>query len=189
MDIVRRVQDILLKPKETWPVIDTEQTSPQLLYTRYLMILAAIPAVAGFVGMAVLRLPLAWGLSSMIASYVLSLVMVYLLALVVEALAPTFDGRKDRLQALKLVVYGSTASMVGGIFYLLPPLSVLALLASLYSIYLFYTGLPVLMKCPPDKAIAYTAVVGVVSIVGGMILGMLVAAVTPGAMTGMPHGR
>jgi hypothetical protein len=184
MDIVRRAQDILVKPRETWPTIASEPVDVASLYKDYLMILAAIPPVAGFIGMSLIgfgfiRVPLMFGLSSMIAQYVLTLAMVYVLALVVDALAPTFGGTRDRMRALKLVVYGSTATMVGGIFNLVPALSILGLLAALYSIYLFYLGLPVLMRCPPDKAVAYTAVVGVISIVSGLVVGALAAATLP----------
>lgn len=191
MNIVQRVQDILLKPKDTWPVIDHEAADTSTLYTRYLMILAAIPALAAFIGMSLIgagafgisvRVPVLWGLSSMLVNYVLTLVMVYVIALVVDALAPTFGGTKNKMQALKLVAFGSTASFVGGIFYLIPALSMLSLLAALYSIYLFYLGLPVLMKCSKDKAVAYTVVVGLVTIVGGFVIGAIAAAVTPGSM-------
>ena len=178
MDIVRRVQDILLKPRETWPTIASEPGDVASLYKNYLLILAAIPPLAGFIGMSLIgfgfiRIPLMFGLSSMVAQYVLTLVMVYVVALVVDALAPTFGGMRDKLRALKLVVYGSTAAMVGGIFSLLPALSILGLVAALYSIYLFYLGLPVLMRCPQDKAVAYTAVVGVISIVAGLVGGAM----------------
>lgn len=187
MDLVRRVQDILLKPKDTWPVIDVEPTDARALYTQYLMILALIPAVAGFVGMSLvgvgvfgfgMRMPLLWGVSSMIVHYVLTLVMIYVMALVVDALAPSFGGTSNRLQALKLVVYGSTAALVGGIVGLVPALAILGLLAALYSIYLFYIGLPVLMKCPQDRAVPYTVVVGLIGLAAGWIIGAVAAAVT-----------
>ena len=80
-----------------------------------------------------------------------------MLALIVNALAPTFGGSKDLVAALKVVAYGSTAGFVGGIFNLLPSLSWIGLLAAFYSIYLIYTGLPVLMRSRPEKAGAYTA--------------------------------
>jgi len=146
--------------------------------------------VAAFIGMSLLgfglfHVPLLYGVSSMLARYVLTLAMVYVLALIVDALAPSFGGTRDRLRALKLVVYGSTAAMVGGVFSLLPALWILGLLAALYSIYLFYLGLPTLMKCPQDKAAAYTAVVAVIGIVGGMVVGALAAASLPGMHGGM----
>jgi hypothetical protein len=189
MDLVRRAQDILLKPKETWAVIDTEPGDARTLYTQYLMILALIPAVASFVGFSLLgmgafgfsmRMPVVWGLTHAIVHYVLTLVMVYVLALIVDALAPGFGGVKNPAQALKLVVYSMTAGLVGGIFMLLPALSILGLLASLYGIYLFYLGLPVLMKCPQDKAVAYTAVVGVLALVAGIVVGSIANAATFG---------
>ena len=183
MNLIQRAQDILLKPKETWPTIASEPADTASVYRNYLIFLAAIPAVAGFIGMSLIgfggfgvsmRLPLMSGLVHMVVGYVLSLAMVFVLALIVDALAPTFGGTKSAISALKVVAYGSTAGFLGGIFGLLPSLSMLGLLAALYSVYLVYTGLPVLMKCPPGKAGAYTAVV----IVCGIVLMIVMAAVS-----------
>jgi hypothetical protein len=187
MSLIQRAQDILLKPKVTWPAIAQEPATVASIYNNYVIYLAAIPAIAGFIGMSLVgfggfgmgfRVPIVSGLVNMVVGYVLSLVMVFLLALIVDALAPTFGGSKNQIAALKVVAYASTAGFVGGIFSLLPAISILGLLASLYSIYLLYTGLPVLMRCPPEKAGAYTAVV----IVCAIVLGILVAVVTSAIM-------
>jgi hypothetical protein len=195
VNLVQRIQDILLRPKTTWPEIDREAASPAGLYTNYLMILAAIPAIASFIGLSIVgvgalgvsfRVPFFSGLVNMVVGYVLSLVMVFVLSLIVDALAPTFKGQKNSLAALKLVVFAATAGMLGGIFSILPALSVLGLLAALYTIYLIYLGLPVLMKCPEDKAVAYTATVVVCGIVLGLVVGALSALTLPGGgMAGM----
>jgi hypothetical protein len=116
------------------------------------------------------KLPLMTALGRMVVGYVLSLVMVWVLAQIVNALAPTFGGTKDPLAALKLVAYASTAAFVGGIFGLLPSLAALALIASLYSIYLLYTGIPVMMRSPPGRAGAYTAVVIVCAFVAAVVI-------------------
>lgn len=198
MDIVERVKAILLQPRETWPVIDQEATDTARIYKEYLLILAAIPAVAGFVGMSLVgmggfgmtfRVPILAGLGNLIVGYVLTLVMVYVMALIANALAPTFGGEKNLLNAVKLIAFGSTATLVGGIFSLLPMLSMLGLLAALYSIYLIYTGIPVLMKSPPEKAAGYTAVLVVCGIVAGLLLAAASAMFGgagrgPGAMMG-----
>ncbi|MCR5884500.1 YIP1 family protein [Rhizobacter sp. J219] len=198
MNLVQRVQDILLRPTTTWPAIEQEPGDVASIYTRYVLILAAIPALAGFIGMTLIgvggfgmhiRIPVVSGLTNMVVSYALSLVMVFVVALIVDALAPSFKGQKNQLNALKLVAYGATASFVGGIFGLIPSLSVLGLLAALYSIYLVYTGLPVLMKCPPEKAAAYTAVVVVCGIVAGIVIGAVSAAVTPSRGFGRMHAE
>jgi hypothetical protein len=195
MELVKRVQDILLKPKDTWPVIEQETTDTATLYKQYLVILAAIPAVASFIGLSLIgagafgvsfRVPIVTGLVMMVMHYVLTLVMVYLLSLVVNALAPTFGGTKNQLNALKLVAYASTAGFVGGIFSLLPSLALLGLLASLYSIYLIYAGLPMLMKNPAEKSLVYTVVILVCGIVAGVILAAVFALV-PGGAGGFMH--
>ena len=181
MNLVERVQAILLKPKETWPVIAQEGGDVASIYKNYLVILAAIPAVAAFIGLSVVgagmfgvsfRVPIVAGLVNMVVGYFLSLVMVYVLSLITNALAPSFAGEKNALNAFKLIAYASTAGMVGGVFSLLPGLSMLGVLASLYSIYLIYTGIPTLMKSPQDKAIGYTAVIIVCGIVAAVIVGV-----------------
>ncbi|MDE2368164.1 MAG: YIP1 family protein [Burkholderiales bacterium] len=191
MNLIQRAQDILLKPKETWPEIAQEGGDPASIYTGYVMILAAIPAVAGFIGLTVVgagafgvrvHLPFGVGLAQMVVGYVMSLVSVFVLTLITDALAPTFGGTRSPNDALKLVAYGSTAGFVGGIFSLLPSISVLGVVAALYSIYLFYLGLPVLMKCPPEKAAGYTAVVTICGIVAMAVLSLATSLFTPGAV-------
>ena len=179
MNLIERVKNILLQPQETWAVIESETTDVPTLFTRYAMILAAIPAVCGFIGMSLIgfggfgvtiRVPFVSGLVNMVVSYVMSLVGVFVLGLIINALAPTFGGQKSGIQALKVAVYASTAAMLGGVFSLLPALSMLGIVAALYSIYLLYTGLPVLMKNLPGKSVVYTVVVIVAAIVVGVVM-------------------
>jgi hypothetical protein len=184
MTLVQRVQDLLMKPKSTWPVIASEGGDVASVFRSYLVFLAAIPAVAGFIGWSLVglggvRVPIVSGLVNAVIGYVMSLLMVFLLALIVDALAPTFGGTKNQINAVKLVGYGMTASFVGGVFMLIPALGALGLLAALYSIYLIYLGLPVLIKCPDDKAIAYTAV----TVVCGIVLAIVVSSI---ASIGVP---
>ena len=193
MNLIQRAQDILLKPKDTWPAIAAEPATVSSIYQNWLLIVAAIPPVAAFIGLSIIgvggfgfgfRVPLFAGIGHMVLSYALSLGMVYVLALIVDALAPSFGGTKNPIAALKLVAYGSTAGFVGGVFSLLPMLSVLGLLASLYSIYLIYLGLPVLMRNPPEKSVAYTAVVVVIGFVAMLVLSALTATALPGRHMG-----
>ena len=188
MNLIERAKTILLQPRQTWPTIAAEPTDAATLFTRYAMVLAAIPAVCGFIGMSLIgfggfgvsfRVPLLAGLVNMVVSYVLSLAGLFVLGLIIGALAPTFGGQKNPTQALKVAVYASTAAMLGGIFTLLPALAMLGLLAALYSIYLLYTGLPVLMHSRPEKSGAYTAVVVVSAIVVGLVIGAVGSAFMP----------
>jgi len=191
MNLVQRVQDILLRPRETFTAIEAEPADTASLYKNYLLILAAIPALAGFIGMSLvgmgflgIHIPITAGVVHMVLNYVLSLAMIYVVALIADALAPNFGGVRDRMQALKLVAYGSTAALVGGVFSIIPSLSVLGLLAAAYSIYLIYIGAPILMKCPPDRNAGYVAVVCVAAIVAGVVI----ASVSSLALRGVGMG-
>ena len=188
--LLQRVLDILMRPRDTWLQIDAEDGNPARIYLGYLVFLAAIPAVAGFIGYSLIgvgafgisvRVPVVQGLVSMVVGYVLSLAMVYVLALIANMLAPRFQAQQDMGSAFKLVAYASTAGMLGGVFSILPSLAMLGLLAALYSVYLIYSGIPVLMKAPQEKAVGYTAALVVCGILAGIVVGLATSLVTPGA--------
>ncbi len=193
--IVARVKAVLTQPTAVWDTIDGEAATIGGLYRGYVIPLAAIPAVCGFLGRLVFgyggfgfafRPSPVWLAAQLVVGYALSLAMVFILALVIEALAPNFGGVKDRTQAMKVAAYAPTASWVAGVFSLIPMLGIIGLLGGLYALYTLYRGLPKLMKAPQDKAGAYFAVVLVVAIVISIVIGMLTAAVTFGM--GGPFG-
>lgn len=179
MALMERAKNILFQPKQEWPVIDAEQTTVGALYTGYIVPLAAIGPVASLIGWSVLgmripfvgamKIPISYGLRMALIQYAGTLVGTYVLALIIDALAPTFGGQKNQIQALKVAAYSATAAWVAGIFGLIPALAILGLLG-LYSLYLLYLGLPILMKSPQDKAMGYTVVVIVVAIVLAIVI-------------------
>ncbi len=196
--LVERAKAIVLKPAETWVVIADEPATVGGLYSGYAVILAAIPPVAGFIGGQVFghsflgvtyRAPFIGALVAAILQYVLSLVGIYILALIVDALAPSFDGQKSQIQAMKVAIYSYTASWVAGIFGLIPALAPLALLGGLYSLYLLYLGLPRVMRAPQAKAVGYTAVTVIVAIVITVVVGLVVGALGFGAITSSGGGH
>jgi len=193
--IIARVRAILTSPKTEWPVIAAEPATVQGLYTNYILIVAALPAIAGFIknsliGISLLgvtwRAPFGSGLAGMVLQYVLSLVLVYVMSLIVNALAPSFGGQKDPVQALKSVAYAWTASWVAGVAVILPWIGwLIALAGGVYAIYLLYLGLSATMHSPTEKTPGYTAVSIIIGIVLGWIVSMIVAAVVgTAAMTG-----
>jgi len=185
MSLVARAKNILLQPKTEWPVIAGEQATTGSLYTGYIIPLAAIGPVASIIGWSVfgfsvpfvgaIRYPIGISVRNGVVIYALSLVSVFVLALIIDALAPTFGGQKNQIQALKTSAYSYTAAWVAGIFNLIPSIALLGLLAALYSCYLLFLGLPVLMKAPEDKAVGYTVVVIIVAIVLYFVIGAVVA--------------
>jgi hypothetical protein len=183
MNLVSRVINILLQPRSEWPAIADERTDAAALYLRYVVILAALPAVANFVGAALIgslvsgRLSAGVALQAALMGYVLSLAMVFVLGIAADALAPYFGGKADLQQALKLVAYALTASWVAGVLTFLPVVAwLIALLAGLYSLYLFHLGAPLLMRVPEREAIGYTVALFAIAIVIAFLVGTLIAA-------------
>jgi hypothetical protein len=165
MNLQTRVINILSRPAQEWPVIASEAADVGSLYKEYIMILAAIPAICGFLGMTRFGTSMVSGLAGLVVGYLISLAGVFLAAFIVDKLAPTFQSSGGIVQALKMVAYASTPAWVAGVLQLIPLLGVLALLAALYGVYLFYLGLPSVMKTPPDKVVPYMVVSAVVIIV------------------------
>jgi len=180
--LVARVKGIIMQPKSEWRVIDGESTTVSQLYTGYIIPLSAIPPIASVIGLSIFgislpllgtyRVPLGSALTSAITQYILGLVGIYVLALIIDALAPTFAGQKNQIQALKVAAYSSTASWLAGIFALIPGLRIFGLLG-LYGLYLLYAGLPILMKAPAEKAMGYTVVVIICAIVIFVVIGAI----------------
>ena len=186
MNLVDRVKNILLTPKTEWLVIEAEATDVKSLYMNYIMILAAIPAIAGIIGMLFLTFA-GWAVGYAIAQYILTLVMIYLVALLINALAPTFGGTKSQINALKLVAYSATAGWVASVAMVIPVLgAIVALVGSLYGIYLLYLGLPVMMKCPQEMVIPYLVVTIVIWILlSWVFMGLLASRMFLPMMGGM----
>src|ERR1044072_1523153 len=112
--LIARVKAILTTPKTEWPIIAAEPATVADLYKNYIISLAAIPAVCqfskgSFIGYGAfgvhIRTPIGAGITGMVIGYALSLALVYVVALIVDALAPTFSGQKNQVQALKTVAY------------------------------------------------------------------------------------
>lgn len=193
MGLVDRVKNILLNPRQEWEVIDTETATPGGLYTGYILPLAAIGPICTAIGYSVFgirlpfvgtwRTPIGSAITSAVVTYVLTLVGVYVISLIIDNLAPTFSATRSSIQALKVATYSYTASWVVGIFALIPGLRWLSILG-IYSLYLLFLGLPVLMKAPKEKAFGYTAVVIIVAIVLGFIVAFIAGRFVAGPAMG-----
>lgn len=164
--LLERVTDVLSHPQAAWARIETEDTDVRGVYQNYLVYLAAISALAGFIGLCLVganawstpvRVPWLNGLGHMVTGFVLTLLSVFLLSLVVDVLAPVFNGQRNATQALKLVAYSATPVLLAGVCAVVPELWWVVVLSAGYSAALFFLGAPVLMRVPADQAVLYTA--------------------------------
>jgi len=190
MNLIERVKNILISPDAEWQVIAGEPGDVTTLFTRYVAILAAIPALAGFVGGSIIgmtvsvgtfRVPILAGLINMVLGYVFSFVIVYAVALIVDVLAPSFRAERNFSAALKLTVYSFTPVWLAGIFILIPGLRFLSILG-LYGLYLLWTGLTPLMKAPRDKSFFYA-----LCIVAAAIIVTVALAIVQGTVASIPR--
>jgi len=190
--MIQRIKDILFKPKDTWPQIKAEATGIGQVFTGYAMILAALPAVCGFLGFTLVgqsfgpitgffRIPFMYALVWAIVWYVLILVALYIEGLVINALAPSFGSKQNLVNAYKLAVYASTPMFVAGILNIIPALGILVFLISLYSFYLLFIGMPVMMETPKEKHVGYY----VVSLIIMLIIYFIVGGISSAVMTAM----
>jgi hypothetical protein len=196
--LAARAAAILLRPSRTWQQIEGEPSHLRTLYRTYVAPLAAVPAVCGALGVAMfgigfanigVRQSLVGTLLEALSGYMLTLVLVYVAARLVAVTAGAFGGVRNDAQALKLVAYSATPVWVAGVLNLYPSLSLPAgILAALYSLYILYLGLPLLLRVPEARLLTcfaallliLLALVGVRNFVSGQAaeLGGPLSAVT-----------
>lgn len=179
---IARIGAILTTPKAEWVRIAAEPMSVRSILLGWVAPVAAIGPVAKLIGSQILRYandgmhlppPFVSALTEAVISYLLVLVSVYVLALIVNGLAVTFKGKRDLVQALKLAAFGATPSYLAAIFEIWPPLRIFEMVG-LYSLYLIFAGLPILMHVPRKRALAYTAVTMLAGIALAILLALIV---------------
>jgi hypothetical protein len=165
-----RLRDLFLKPSAEWKKIEREPATVRGLYVNLIAPLSAIPVVAGLIAAVAfgdVRSGIASPVSavgSAIGQYALTLAVVYAMALITAFLAETFGGRRDLLQALKLIAYSSTPAWLAGVFGAFPWGWLLSLLG-VYSVFLLYRGLPRVMQNDDERTMAYAATIVVIAVV------------------------
>ncbi|MBM3892314.1 MAG: YIP1 family protein, partial [Verrucomicrobia bacterium] len=166
--IIRRIKNLVIQPAQEWEAIREEKLSVATMFTEYLLVMAAVPALANFIGYTVVGLPVApglqirvdpiGGLTAAVFRYGLSLGAVYVTAFVIHKLAPVFDAERDWLAAFKLSAFTYLPIWGASILLVVPLFGRLLVLLSLYSIYIFYVGMQKLMRHGGDKTIPFMVV-------------------------------
>jgi Yip1 domain len=173
MNIFARVRGIFLAPTAEWAIIDGEPATTGGLMAGYAAILAAVPVVCDFAGRRIFNFgvfaghdhfPLWISALTAVTTYVVSLASVFIVAKLINAMAPDMGGEKNWISALKLAVYSSTIGWVTGLFGLFPPMAIFGGICALYGYFPLRVGLPRLMRVSEDHALSYAVIVFVVSL-------------------------
>lgn len=185
MNIVQRAKSMILSPKSEWEAIRIEPTPSRETISQYVLPLAAIAAIAAFIGYWLIGINavfihlggIRWGLYYGLTSLIRDIIAVIVAGYVVDALAPSFQSEKNINKSMQLVGYAYTPVFIGGILAVIPALRFIGSLFGLYGIYLWYLGLTPLKGTPDDKRVTYMIVsilvLIVVYLVLGWILGMI----------------
>lgn len=181
-----RIKRLLTAPAQEWPRIDAEPMTVKGIFMTWVIPLAAIGPIAHLIGMMVFgigflgityRPSIGVAVGGAVTMYVFALISAFVMALVIDWLAPNFGATKNPVSAMKVVAFSMTASWLAGIFQIIPMLGWLGLVG-LYSLYLLWIGLPLLMKAPADKAPAYVIVSILVCIVAAAVITFATASLT-----------
>jgi len=184
--MIDRIKRLLTAPAQEWPRIDAEPMTVKGIFMTWVIPLAAIGPIAHLIGMMVFgigffgityRPSIGVAVGGAVTMYVMALVGAFVMALVIDWLAPHFDATKNPVAAMKVVAFSYTAAWLAGIFQIIPMLGWLGLVG-LYSLYLLWIGLPMLMKAPADKAPAYVVVSILVCIVAVAVISFASASLT-----------
>ena len=168
MKNIFRAAAILIDPAAAWPRVAKEPADWLDLMTRYVTLVAFIPALSGFIGACIIgvivpgtgvvRASLFDGIFGAIFFYLENLLLAFALGLLIHAAAPLFGGRKGFARALSLAVYSYTPIWLAGTFLLLPGLRFLTLLGC-YGVYLLLVGLPPMMRTSPQQSRVFAALI------------------------------
>jgi len=178
--VVARAKRIVMTPEAALTEVKGETVGASELMKDYVVVVAALPALATFIGM-IGHVPFFRALFFSVLLYGVGLAGVFIFGKVIDALAPHFNSTKNDLNAFKLAAYCCTPGFIAGVFSINESLGFLSLLGSLYGIYVLYLGLPVLMETPEDKRLIFT-VVGLV--VAGIVMFILMSIVRSIALGG-----
>ncbi|MGZ2371186.1 Yip1 family protein [Ancylomarina sp. YFZ004] len=182
--LLNRIKLVVVNPKEAWAKIKDEPTSSKELIVSYMLPLVLIPTIASFIGYGLTgsntyfrASSISWGLNQAILAFAGAFLGVFVSAWCIHKLAPSFGTQTSINKALKLVVYAYTPSWLAGVFYLVPTLAILGLVASIYSLYILYIGFVPITQVSEEKKINYFIVSLIIIIAVSIILSLILGAI------------
>ena len=167
--ILNHIWGLYAHPKDEWQTIEKRHES--LMYSlMHILVVALIPSICGYYAAAHIGWtigvgdPIKISQSSAqimaVAMYAALVSGVFALAYLIQWMAKTFDSKPSFIQSLELAAYTATPMLMVGITTLFPVLwfvTLAGLAAVSYSIYLLYSGVPIMMNIPEEKGFIYSS--------------------------------
>ena len=180
---------LLLRPGVVFEELSDTRPDPHVVFFRYLIWLAAIPPLFAYIGAS----NFGWRLGAAQPLYldggdliVVSIIYFFLLifgfvstAIVAQWMASTYGARHSLGIHFALVTIVAAPLAAGSVVHLFPHvfINVIALIPILmWSMYLLYRGLPVVLKISPERGILMSsALIGYLLVAAVSFLGLIVA--------------
>ncbi|PKP21603.1 MAG: hypothetical protein CVU05_06405 [Bacteroidetes bacterium HGW-Bacteroidetes-21] len=185
-----RITGIITKPAEEWLKIKAEQADAKKIILTYVLPLTLIAGLCTILGYGLIGKSVSipflgsitqkgWGLGLNygLISIISSVIAVFVSALVIDLLAPSFKSEKNFGRSTQLVAYAMTPMWIGGILSIIPSVAWVGSLVGLYGIYLMYLGLEPIKSTPKEQTIAYFIVSILVIVVSYFILSLIIGAI------------
>lgn len=167
--ILNHIWGLYAHPKEEWQAIEKRHEN-SIYSIIHILVVALIPAICGYyaaahIGWTIgagdpIKLTESSAAMMAIAMYFALFAGVFTLAYLIHWMAITFDSKPSFTQSLELAAYASTPILMIGVTALFPVLwfvVVAGLGALCYSIYLLYSGVPIMMNIPEEKGFIYSS--------------------------------
>jgi hypothetical protein len=183
--MLSHIVGLFINPKKEWQAIHDSACSVTKCYLSYVLILAAIPPVAGYFGTtlfgwqfgarAAVKLSHESALTIAITYYVVMLVGVFTMGAMIQWMGKTYGTEQPLSRTVTLAAYTATPLFLVGIFELVPILWVnflVGLPALGYTVVLLYIGLPIMMGISEEKGFLFSSAVlavGLVALVTMMV--------------------
>lgn len=170
-----RIRGMLFAPRAEWALIATEATPTARLYTTFIAPLALLDALVGFIHLTSgpVHVPFSGGVITALLVFAFGLSGIFLVAVIIHAVAPFFGAISNSRLASAVAIYASTPIWLATVFVPFPTLwAPMQVLAVLYHTWLLYLGLRVLMKAASDRVLGFATTVVLCTILLEIVFAM-----------------
>jgi hypothetical protein len=170
--LIRHVLGLLLNPRAEWPAIRDNEKSVSACYRELVLILALIPPFAGFYGTTQIGWRIGWeepvklttdsALQLAVLSYLAILIAVLVVAKGIHWMAQTYGARPSLAQCVRLAAFTAVPLLLMGVMQFYPVLwlnFLVGLAALAYTVYLLYTGVPIMMNISEERGFLFSSAV------------------------------
>jgi len=176
--ILSHVWGLFTHPEKEWKTIRKENCTIGRCYCSHVLLLAAIPPIAGYIGTTqvgwqivtaeVHRLTHQSALWIAILSYLTILVAVFAIGKMIHWMGQTYGAKQTLPQCIALAAYTATPLFLIGVMLLYPVLwlnLLIGLVALMYTVYLLYLGVPIVMGISKERGFLFASAVLAVGLV------------------------